>query len=111
MGFSENLKTIRESKHMTQAELAEKLGVRRQTIGDWENTKKIVRPRFYELVSLRDALDVSWNKLMADADEGIKAAHPSWNKLEGMVDALKIFAQATSRIAAQVGEKSQEDSK
>jgi len=94
---------------MTQAELADRLGVRRQTIGDWENTKKTTRPRFYELVSLRNALDVSWNRLMADADEGIKEADPNWKRVEGMVNALKIFAQATSRIAAQIGENKQED--
>lgn len=39
MQLGEKLYRLRESKNMSQEELAEKLGVSRQTISNWENDK------------------------------------------------------------------------
>lgn len=39
MQLGEKLYKLRESKNMSQEELAEKLGVSRQTISNWENDK------------------------------------------------------------------------
>lgn len=36
MKFGENLKNIRKQKNISQEELAEKLGVSRQSISKWE---------------------------------------------------------------------------
>ena len=36
MGFSDNLKTIRKEKNLSQEELAELLGVSRQAVSKWE---------------------------------------------------------------------------
>ena len=38
MKFGENLKNIRKQKNISQEELAEKLGVSRQSISKWEKT-------------------------------------------------------------------------
>ena len=37
MGFSDNLKTIRKEKNLSQEELAELLGVSRQAVSKWES--------------------------------------------------------------------------
>ncbi len=37
MSFADNLRAIRQERHMTQEELAEKLDVSRQAISKWES--------------------------------------------------------------------------
>ena len=39
MPFAKKLKELRESKNMTQEEVAEKIFVSRQSISNWENNK------------------------------------------------------------------------
>ena len=54
-------KRIREARQamgMTQAELAKRLGVTYQNIGQWENGKRI--PRVETLMKIGQALNVSW---------------------------------------------------
>lgn len=41
MKLSEKIWRLRENQHMSQEELAEKLGVTRQTVSNWENDKAI----------------------------------------------------------------------
>ncbi|EPV91469.1 XRE family transcriptional regulator [Streptococcus agalactiae FSL S3-251] len=52
MEFSERLKTLRKQAHLTQKEIAEKLGISQPAYGDWErgvkmptheNSKKLAR--------------------------------------------------------------------
>ena len=38
-----NIKIIREENNLTQQELAEKMGVSRYTVIDWENGKREIR--------------------------------------------------------------------
>ncbi len=92
MGFSENLKAIRRSKNMSQAELADKIGVYRQTIIEWENPNG-KRPEFDSLVWLVDALGVSWNRLMNGEEPKGKEVDPRWKKIEPAANALMEFAK------------------
>ena len=39
MEFSKSLKNIRKKNNVSQEDLAEKLGVSRQTVSSWENDK------------------------------------------------------------------------
>ena len=71
MGFSENLRELRQAKKMTQEELAKKLGVTRQAVISWEDPKG-KRPSFEFLVGLVFTLKVTWNRLMAGEIERIK---------------------------------------
>ncbi|MDD5921579.1 MAG: helix-turn-helix domain-containing protein [Eubacteriales bacterium] len=41
MDFGTQLKTLRKEKNMTQEQLAEKLGVSRQAVSNWENNKNL----------------------------------------------------------------------
>ncbi|HIX14095.1 MAG TPA: helix-turn-helix domain-containing protein [Candidatus Anaerofilum faecale] len=52
------IKQARLSKGMTQAELANRLGVAYQNIGQWESGKRI--PKMKNLVKISEALDVPW---------------------------------------------------
>lgn len=55
--FSERLKRLRKSKGLKQQELAEILGIKRNTYSDWENGK--TEPSFDNLVKLADFFEVS----------------------------------------------------
>lgn len=79
MTFGENLKRIRKSKGLTQAELGEKIGVSHATIGRYEALKPsasrnaIARyesgamfPKYANLMALTDALDCSIGDLFGE---------------------------------------------
>lgn len=55
--FGDNIKRLRKNKGLKQQEIAELLGVKRNTYSDWENGK--TEPSFENLVKLADLLDVS----------------------------------------------------
>lgn len=57
MTFSKRLKELRKEKELTQKELAEKLGVGRTTISEYESGKIV--PRQDGLVKLAEILDVT----------------------------------------------------
>ncbi len=97
VGFSENLKAIRSAKGMTQEQLAQKLGVQRQSIVEWEKPDG-KRPDFLNLVCLVTALEVSWNKLMDGEVQTVKQTVPEWKHMEGIVKALQTFAQVADKI-------------
>ena len=55
--FGKRLREVRKSKKITQQELADRLGIKRNTYSDWENGK--TEPTFEILVKLADLFDVS----------------------------------------------------
>lgn len=55
--FGKRLREVRKSKKLTQKELADILGIKRNTYSDWENGK--TEPSFEILVKLPDLLEVS----------------------------------------------------
>ena len=61
-----NIKRYRSRKNMTQEQLAEKLGVNRQTVGRWENGS--LEPRTKKLSEIAKALGVSKFDLYADEE-------------------------------------------
>lgn len=56
------LAAARINRSLTQAELAEKIGVSRQAIFDWENGKRSIRP--VNLYAICKALDVSEDDIL-----------------------------------------------
>lgn len=62
--FSENLKTIRKSKGLTQEEVASYLNVVRQTISKWE--KGLSVPDAETLVKIADLFEVSVSELLGE---------------------------------------------
>ena len=64
MSFGENLRQVRTERHMTQEELAEKLGVSRQAVSKWESDQGY--PETEKLVILSRALGISLDYLFND---------------------------------------------
>ena len=62
MSFAENLKRIRESKNLSQQELAEKLGVAQSTVGMWESNKRT--PKLAELNRMARVLNMTIARLL-----------------------------------------------
>ena len=55
--FGDNIKRLRKNKGLKQQEIAELLGVKRNTYSDWENGK--TEPSFDNLFKLADFFDIS----------------------------------------------------
>ncbi len=64
--FSERIKELRLSQNLTQAELANKLGFNRGTIGDWETRGK--EPSFITLCDIASLFDVTIDYLLGYSD-------------------------------------------
>ena len=61
MSFSDNLRQVRTERHMTQEELAEKLGVSRQAVSKWESDQGY--PETEKLLILTRELGISLDYL------------------------------------------------
>lgn len=58
-----DLKKERKSKGMTQQELADKCGVIRQTIAEYESGR--IKPSVPVAIKLGDALGIEWSKFFS----------------------------------------------
>ena len=70
MSISEKLKQARLLANLTQEELAEKIGVSRQTISNWENARSY--PDIVSIVTLSNAYDISLDSLLKGDDYMLK---------------------------------------
>lgn len=60
--FGEILREKRKDKEWSQQELADKLGVRKGSIGNWENDKNV--PDIFTCTDLADIFDCSLDELV-----------------------------------------------
>lgn len=67
MKFSERLKELRKQAHLTQVELAGKLGIVQSSYADWERGKK--KPTQENLVKIAQVLNVSVDYLVGNSEE------------------------------------------
>lgn len=67
MEFSERLKELRKQAHLTQVELANKLGIVQSSYADWERGKK--KPTQANLVKIAQILNVSVDYLVGNSEE------------------------------------------
>lgn len=67
MEFSERLKELRKQAHLTQVELASKLGIVQSSYADWERGKK--KPTQDNLVKIAQILNVSVDYLVGNSKE------------------------------------------
>ena len=70
LSISEKLKQARLAENLTQEELAEKLGVSRQTISNWENGRSY--PDIVSIITLSDVYDMTLDSLLKGDKEMIK---------------------------------------
>jgi len=91
--LSENIKTIRKAKGLTQEELAVKLNVVRQTISKWEQGISV--PDSEMLLALSEALETPVSTLLGEAITEPKA------------DDLKVLSQKLEVINLQLSKRQQ----
>lgn len=89
--LNENLKTIRNSKGLSQQELAVKLNVVRQTISKWE--KGLSVPDSDMLIALSEALDTPVNILLGETIAEAKA------------DSVKVLSEKLEVINLQLAQR------
>lgn len=77
MSFGDTLLKIRKKKNISQEQLAQKVGVTRQTVSNWELNTTI--PNIDDLKKISEALNISYDKLL----------NASSNKNEGKSENIK----------------------
>ena len=82
--LSENIKAIRESKGLSQDELAAKLNVVRQTVSKWERGLSV--PDADALVSLSEALGTSVSVLLGET-----VSEPKADDLRSIAEKLEVI--------------------
>lgn len=63
-----NIATLRKARNMTQAELADKLGVSRSALAMWECGENL--PPTKHLIAICDVLDCSLDELLREPKDG-----------------------------------------
>lgn len=89
MEFSEKLTALRKREGLSQEQLAERLGVTRQSVSKWESGTAL--PELIKLISLSEMFDVSLDYLVKDSLEEPEPAvetAPDTARLERKLDAL-----------------------
>ena len=66
MAFAERLKELRKQAHLTQVELAKRLGIGQSSYADWERGKK--NPTQENLIRLAQILNVSVDYLVGNSE-------------------------------------------
>lgn len=89
MEFSEKLTALRKKAGLSQEQLADRLGVTRQSVSKWESGTAV--PELVKLISLSDMFGVSLDYLVRDCAEESKTAEETAGdtlRLERKLDAL-----------------------
>ena len=89
--LSENIKTIRKSKGLSQEELAVKLNVVRQTISKWEQGRSV--PDSDLLISISEVLETPLSTLLGE------------NIAESKPDELKVISEKLEVINLQLAQR------
>ena len=66
--FPKQIKYLRQSRALSQVQLADKLGVKKQSISNWE--KDNIRPSVEMLEKIADFFDVSTDYLLGREEKG-----------------------------------------
>lgn len=104
MIFSDKLIQLRKKSGMSQEELAEQMGVSRQSVSKWESMQSI--PDLAKMVRLSELFGVSTDYLLKDEIEEIEITEPQEEKsytrrvsMEEATEFLSFRAQASKLIA------------
>lgn len=77
MEIGTKLKNARSNANLTQEDIAEKIGVSRQTVSNWENNKSY--PDIISVIRLSDIYGISLDTLLKDDENMIKHLDESTN--------------------------------
>lgn len=105
MTFGEKVKTLRTTKKMSQAQLAQELGVALRTVSGWENQNRYPKKReLYQ--NLADILGCDISYLMSEEESFITEVSEQYGS-RGAKQAQQILEQVAAMFAG--GELSDED--
>jgi putative transcriptional regulator len=94
--LTENLKTLRKTKGLSQEELAIRLNVVRQTVSKWE--KGVSVPDADLLIQIADIFEVSVSKLLGATIENERESNAIAEQLERINEQLAIKNRRARRI-------------
>ena len=66
MNFGNRLLNLRKKKNISQETLADKIGVTRQTISNWE--MNITTPSIVDLINIANVLEINYNELLDESN-------------------------------------------
>ena len=105
MTFGEKVKSLRTTKNMSQAQLAQELGVALRSVSGWENQNRYPKKHdLYQKLSYILGCDISY--LMSEEESFITEAAEQFGS-RGAKQAQQILEQAAAMFAG--GELSDED--
>ena len=96
MEIGEKLKKARLDQGMTQENLAEQLGVSRQTISNWENNRSF--PDIVSILKLSDIYTISLDELLKGDDKVMKHLEESTNAVKSRQKFSKVILTVTYLI-------------
>lgn len=104
MNFSERLKSEREKKGWSQAELAEKIHVSRQSVSKWETGKNY--PNIEVIIDLSDLFGITIDELLRSdqvltekvIQDSKQLAYPKWKLIFDSVFLLGVFLLVSKLI-------------
>ena len=64
MNYSQKIKLLRNTYNLSQKQFADKCGVSKSVIGQWENGRQ--QPRIFQLAKVANAFGLEWYDLMDD---------------------------------------------
>lgn len=102
MGFSDNLKEIRNKRNITQEQLAELLSVSRQTVSKWESG--IGYPETETLLFLAKELNVSLDYLFSERCNMVRPeSSKRVSKIDTYLNCAEVFAYRSTCIKRKYG--------
>lgn len=102
MGFSDNLKEIRNKRNITQEQLAELLSVSRQTVSKWESG--IGYPETETLLYLAKELNVSLDYLFSERCNMVRPeSSKRVSKVDTYLNCAEVFAYRSTCIKRKYG--------
>ncbi len=99
--FSENLKRIRKEHNLSQEELADELGVSRQSISKWESSQAY--PEMDKIIMICNKFDLNLDDLLHKDIKEVKGEEESKKKLNNSIysflknitDTINMFSRMT----------------
>lgn len=96
MKFSDNLKKLRKEMNLSQEDLADKLGVSRQSISKWESG--VVYPEMDKMVQLCKLFNVSMDDLLNSDVSEVNNTKQAKNSINKFIDSFFKYVNKTIKM-------------
>ncbi|MBP9989139.1 MAG: helix-turn-helix transcriptional regulator [Ruminococcus sp.] len=93
MNFANNLRKIRKDNNLSQEQLAEKLGVSRQSVSKWESEQAY--PEMEKLIQICDMFDVTMDEILNQNASAVKETKKEKNNISRHIDSFLNYITKT----------------